>query len=177
MDIRYKINALICADETTDLDAIQCIPAMQRRRLSKLAKLALHTAKKVLQDDKVDYIVWTSCYGDEQTTWQVMKDIAEEQTPSPTLFSVSVHNAISGSYSILYNDNTPATSLSSSINNSWQDAIVEAYGYLQVHQKKKALIIYYDAPLPEHYQVKAPTCTTARCGNDNVIRYNTTRAR
>lgn len=146
-----NIHNLIYVDEQTDFTALQDIPAMQRRRLSALAKMVLHTAKATLQDTSVDYIVWSSCYGDEKTTFNIMHDIANGDTPSPTQFSTSVHNAISGLYSILFQDDTPATSLSSAMHQSWQDAILEAYTYLKQNQQKKALIVYYDAPLPEIY--------------------------
>lgn len=146
-----NIHNLIYVDEQTDFTALQDIPAMQRRRLSALAKMVLHTAKATLQDTSVDYIVWSSCYGDEKTTFNIMQDIANGDTPSPTQFSTSVHNAISGLYSILFQDDTPATSLSSAMHQGWQDAILEAYTYLKQNQQKKALIVYYDAPLPEIY--------------------------
>lgn len=152
--MNYRLLALIKVAENNDLDGIKIIPAMQRRRLSALAKLALHTARTLVQQvGQVDYIVWSSCYGDERTTLNIMQDIAQQQTPSPTQFSVSVHNAISGLYSILFQDDTPATSLSSMPHHSWQDAILEAYSYLRIHGQKRALIVYYDAPLPELYQV------------------------
>lgn len=149
------LSSLIYVDANTELTAIQDIPAIQRRRLSPLAKIALHTAKTVLQQHQgeIDYIVWSSCYGDEQTTLSIMQNIAQDELPSPAQFSTSVHNAISGLYSILYQDNTPATSLSSMPHHSWQDALLEAYSYLQIHHKKNALIVYYDAPLPDVYHI------------------------
>lgn len=150
-----NIKNVTYVDMQSELNAIQTLPAMQRRRLSPLAKLVLHTARTVLQgisaEESVDYIVWSSCYGDELTTASIIQDIAHGQTPSPTQFSISVHNAISGLYSILYQDDTPATSLSSAIQCSWQDAMIEAYSVLKTQQKQKALIVYYDAPLPELY--------------------------
>lgn len=147
------IKNLIYVNEQESYTALNDIPAMQRRRLSPLAKIALHTARSALQNHAVDYIVWSSCYGDEKTTANIIQDIAQGETPSPTQFSTSVHNAISGLYSILFKDDTPATSLSSPLHHSWQDVIVEAYSYLKQYQLQQALIVYYDAPLPELYHV------------------------
>ena len=79
-----------------ELSAIEYIPAMQRRRLSRLAKLALNSAMQTLDTHNVDYIVWVSQYGDEAKTLNILEDVLSEQTPSPTQFSTSVHNAISG---------------------------------------------------------------------------------
>ncbi len=89
--------------------ALECIPAMQRRRLSPLAKLALNTAISSLDGRSADYIVWVSKYGDEAKTLNILQDVLNDQTPSPTQFSTSVHNAISGLYSILCQDDTPST--------------------------------------------------------------------
>ena len=133
---------------TDELVALNEIPAMQRRRLSALAKLALNSAMQVLKQQSVDYIVWVSQHGDEHKTYQILADVLQQQTPSPTQFSTSVHNAIAGLYSILMQDATPSTSLSA----SWTEALFEAYAYLQLHAPKgRALVVYYDNPLPAIY--------------------------
>ena len=131
-----------------ELSAIEHIPAMQRRRLSRLAKLALNSAMQTLATRKVDYIVWVSQYGDEAKTLNILADVLSEQTPSPTQFSTSVHNAISGLYSILCQDATPATSLAG----SWNDGLIEAYAWLKTRpEARQVLLVYYDEALPEMY--------------------------
>ena len=130
------------------LSAIQHIPAMQRRRLSRLAKLAMNSAIQTLNTHKVDYIVWVSQYGDESKTLNILEDVLSEQTPSPTQFSTSVHNAISGLYSILCQDATPATSLAG----SWNDGLIEAYAWLKtIPEAGHVLLVYYDEALPDIY--------------------------
>jgi hypothetical protein len=42
----------------------------------------------------------------------ILQDVLTHQTPSPTQFSTSVHNAIADLYSILCQDETISTSLS-----------------------------------------------------------------
>ncbi|MEG2461219.1 MAG: beta-ketoacyl synthase chain length factor [Acinetobacter sp.] len=131
-----------------ELSAIEQIPAMQRRRLSRLAKLALNSAMQTLDTRKVDYIVWVSQYGDEAKTLNILADVLREQTPSPTQFSTSVHNAISGLYSILCQDATPATSLAG----SWNDGLIEAYAWLKTRpEARQVLLVYYDEALPDIY--------------------------
>lgn len=130
------------------LSAIQHIPAMQRRRLSRLAKLAMNSAIQTLNTHKVDYIVWVSQYGDESKTLNILEDVLSEQTPSPTQFSTSVHNAISGLYSILCRDATPATSLAG----AWNDGLIEAYAWLKTRpEARQVLLVYYDEALPDIY--------------------------
>lgn len=125
------------------------IPPMQRRRLSSIAKLALGNALLALENNTADYIVWVSQYGDEQKTFKILEDVLQGQTPSPTQFSTSVHNAVSGLYSILCEDSTPSTSLAG----TWKDAVIEAYSWLKTTENKnaKVLVVYYDEPLPEIY--------------------------
>ncbi|MEG1157084.1 MAG: beta-ketoacyl synthase chain length factor [Acinetobacter sp.] len=131
-----------------ELSAIEHIPAMQRRRLSRLAKLALNSAIQTLDIHNVDYIVWVSQYGDEAKTLNILEDVLREQTPSPTQFSTSVHNAISGLYSILCQDATPATSLAG----SWNDGLIEAYAWLKTRpEARQVLLVYYDEALPDIY--------------------------
>ncbi|NNH39054.1 beta-ketoacyl synthase chain length factor [Acinetobacter terrae] len=140
------------ADET--VPALEQIPAMQRRRLSGIAKLALNSAIQSLNSELVDYIVWASQYGDEHKTLKILADVLQDQTPSPTQFSTSVHNAIAGLYSILCQDATPSTSLAA----SWSEALIEAYAWLKTTPKPNArvLVVYYDEALPGIYQEFQP---------------------
>lgn len=135
-----------CAGES--VPALEHIPAMQRRRLSSIAKLALNSAIECLQQNRVDYIVWASQYGDEHKTYKILEDVLQGLTPSPTQFSTSVHNAIAGLYSILCQDATPSTSVCA----SWSEAVVEAYAYLKTMcPQGRAMVVYYDEALPDLY--------------------------
>lgn len=147
--MHLRLQQLYTTAMDSDFQILSHIPAMQRRRLSTLAKLALNSAVQALREHQVQYIVWGSRFGDEQKTINILQDILQGQTPSPTQFSTSVHNAIAGLYSILYQDATPSTSLSC----SWSEAILEAYAFLKTQKDTtSALVVYYDAPLPAMYQ-------------------------
>lgn len=148
MMMQLHVSRLNMSLVDQELSAIEHIPAMQRRRLSRLAKLALNSAMQTLDTHKVDYIVWVSQYGDEAKTLNILADVLSEQTPSPTQFSTSVHNAISGLYSILCQDATPATSLAG----SWNDGLIEAYAWLKTRpEARQVLLVYYDEALPDIY--------------------------
>lgn len=132
-----------------DYAALSTVPAMQRRRLSPLAKIALNSALNALDGCRVDYIVWASKYGDEQKTLDILQDVLQGQTPSPTQFSTSVHNAIAGLYSILCQDDTPSTSLSC----EWTEALIEAYAVLKSSPEiQRVLVVSYDQALPRVYR-------------------------
>lgn len=147
--VQIRVSQLKMTRVGEPLTALQYIPSMQRRRLSSIAKLALNSAIDCLQAQSVNYIVWASQYGDELKTYQILSDVLNDETPSPTQFSTSVHNAVAGLYSILCQDTTPSTSLCA----SWSEACMEAYAYLKIHHPEgKALVIYYDEPLPDIYK-------------------------
>lgn len=148
MMMQLHVSRLNMSLVDQELSAIERIPAMQRRRLSRLAKLALNSAMQTLATQHADYIVWVSQYGDEAKTLNILEDVLSEQTPSPTQFSTSVHNAISGLYSILCQDATPATSLAG----SWNDGLIEAYAWLKTRpEARQVLLVYYDEALPDIY--------------------------
>lgn len=151
--VLMNISRLVMSRADEVFPALEQIPAMQRRRLSLVAKLALNSAMQVLANQRVDYIVWVSQYGDETKTLKILEDVLHEQTPSPTQFSTSVHNAVSGLYSILCKDATPSTSLAG----SWNDALIEAYAWLKtMPEASRALVVYYDEALPELYAEHQP---------------------
>ena len=153
MMMQLHVSRLNMSLVDQELSAIEHIPAMQRRRLSRLAKLALNSAMQTLATHNVDYIVWVSQYGDEAKTLNILEDVLREQTPSPTQFSTSVHNAISGLYSILCQDATPATSLAG----SWNDGLIEAYAWLKTRpEARQVLLVYYDEALPDIYAEHQP---------------------
>lgn len=153
MMMQLHVSRLNMSLVDQELSAIEHIPAMQRRRLSRLAKLALNSAMQTLDTHNVDYIVWVSQYGDEAKTLNILEDVLSEQTPSPTQFSTSVHNAISGLYSILCRDATPATSLAG----AWNDGLIEAYAWLKTRpEARQVLLVYYDEALPDIYAEHQP---------------------
>lgn len=138
------------------LPGLAQVPAMQRRRLSPLAKIALSVTMDAVtaahtQQHGIDYIVWASRFGDEEKTLSILKDISLSQTPSPTAFSTSVHNAIAGLYSILCQDTTPSTSLSAG-EETFSQAFVEACAMLEAHTAGRVLLVYYDQALPDIYK-------------------------
>lgn len=153
MMMQLHVSRLNMSLVDQELSAIEHIPAMQRRRLSRLAKLAMNSAMQTLATQHADYIVWVSQYGDESKTLNILEDVLSEQTPSPTQFSTSVHNAISGLYSILCQDATPATSLAG----SWNDGLIEAYAWLKTRpEARQVLLVYYDEALPDIYAEHQP---------------------
>lgn len=154
---------------------LEFVPAMQRRRLSPFAKIALYTAENALSapstlpetsesetpelemseleiSEKLAQIdiVFSSRHGDLHKTSALLTDIAAEQDISPTAFSTSVHNAVPGLYSIL-KQNKQAINAISAGKDSFFYAFVDAYARLKSGRANKLLIVHVDRELPELY--------------------------
>lgn len=138
---------------------LEFVPAMQRRRLSPFAKIALYTAENALsevakpktpeQAAQID-IVFSSRHGDLHKTAALLTELSADQDISPTAFSTSVHNAVPGLYSIL-KQNKQAINAISAGQDSFFYAFVDAYARLKSGRSHKLLIIHVDRQLPELY--------------------------
>jgi len=130
------------------------VPAMQRRRLSPFAKIALYVANKTLEDDVSTTnnipIIFSSRHGDIHKTSVLLENLAQEELLSPTAFALSVHNAVPSLYSIL-TDNKAAINAIAAGQDSFFMAIVDAYVRLSTGVCDEILFIHADQNLPEIY--------------------------
>ena len=131
---------------------VNLIPAMMRRRMSSLTKLALQAAIQLSADQQVDYIVFASRHGELTRTVKLLEDIIAGDDASPILFSQSVHNTAGGLFTIVSKQETPVCSLSAGESTLF-NALVEASCYLQEYPEKTVLLVNFDEPLPTPYQV------------------------
>ena len=134
-----------------DLPALKEIPAMQRRRLSKFAKLTMQCVLDVVSDEQSDLpCVFSSRHGDLHKTSKLIEDVAQKSDLSPTHFGLSVHNAVAGLYSIFSNNKQPMTATSAG-EDSLLMALVDGYAKLESQQLDKILVVYTDEVVPEKY--------------------------
>lgn len=133
-----------------DAPALEFLTALQRRRLSRPARLALQVAHDCLAGEGADHIVWSSRHGDSNKTLAILHDLARDEAVSPTAFSTSVHNAPAGLYSILFNNDSPSSSLSAGTE-SLSQACWEAAALLGSGQAERVLVVCYDEPVYEPY--------------------------
>jgi len=77
------------------------LPAMQRRRLSRLARMTMHVAWPLCAEHEQLPFVFASRHGETPRTFALLSEVADGQALSPTQFGLSVHNAIAGQWSIL----------------------------------------------------------------------------
>ena len=126
---------------------VASVEPMQRRRLSPLARGFCHVAQRLSPRGDVP-VVFASQHGEADRTLAILKDLAAEREVSPALFSMSVHNAVPGLWSILQGNRASATALAAGPETfGW--GLVEALGILQAEPTTPVLYVYADDRLPE----------------------------
>jgi len=129
----------------------ELIPPMQRRRSSRLTKMALATALQVAKDASFDYSIFCSQHGEIVRTRDILSSINSGVEISPTAFSQSVHNTSSGLFTILQTSNAPSMSMGSGAN-SFAHGWLEAQAYLAGNPAHRVLLVDFDELLPKEYQ-------------------------
>ena len=90
--------------------ALAHVPAMQRRRFSRLTKMML-TAAYDCQPAKDCRSIFASRHGELTRTLGLLQDIVSKEALSPLAFSQSVHNTASGIYGIVSGNTAASTSI------------------------------------------------------------------
>ncbi len=137
------------APRGTDAPALDDVPAMTRRRIERLGRVAYRVAAECEADERGVPAVFSSRHGDSARSVDLLTALAREEALSPTSFGLSVHNAVAGQYSIARKDVANFTSLSAG---RWsaEAAFVEAAGLL-AEGSPQVLVVVYDASLPPLY--------------------------
>lgn len=125
------------------------VPAMQRRRLSKLTKIILDSIFQCEPPAQCRSI-FASQHGEINRTINLLNDIVDQSPLSPTAFSQSVHNTASGIYSILSQNQNASTSIAAG-SETLHQAFIEAYALL-VDDPEPLLLSYADDTVPDIYQ-------------------------
>ena len=131
--------------------ALDFLPAMQRRRLSALSRLVFAAAWPVLEKNPQCPMVFSSCNGEINRSFQLLIELARGNGVSPTSFGLSVHNAIAGQLAI-HHGNYAEQSAISAKSNGLENAMLDAWLMLQ-DGAEKVLVLYASDPLDAQYQV------------------------
>ncbi len=121
------------------------LPALQRRRLSRLARMTLETAWPLCGDDEQLPFVFGSHHGETPQTLALLSDIVDGQPLSPTRFGLSVHNAIAGQWSILRGQRGESSAIAGEAD-TFEHAVVE--GLLQLAAGVPAVLVVVAEELP-----------------------------
>jgi len=118
---------------------------MVRRRLSTLSKSALKVAHDCVADVSHARIVFASRHGELRRTAGILADIENAEPVSPTAFSLSVLNAMSGVFSIARGDTSPAIAVSAGPATLGL-ALLEAHAQYTADPASPVLLVYADEP-------------------------------
>lgn len=150
----WASNQTVVDVESDQVPALKFIKPMQRRRLSRLSKIALqlaHNCLSKLPDSLVvDRTVFCSRHGEFNRNHLITESILKEEDVSPTAFSLSVHNAASGLYSLIHEDRTPSVSIASGAD-TLMSGLMEANLPIALGEAERVLVVYYDEPLDGAY--------------------------
>lgn len=127
------------------------VPPMQRRRMSRLSKMALSAALDVAADAAIDYSVFCSQHGEIVRTRAILASISEGAEISPAAFAQSVHNTSSGLFTIITESNAPSTSIASG-GNSFACGWLDAEAYIAANPQAAVLLVDFDEVIPAEYR-------------------------
>lgn len=121
-----------------------------RRRLSPLGRVALWCAEQVVASDDLSgcHCIFASQHGEVARTTEILQAYNQTGQVSPTAFSLSVHNAIAGIYSIANGIGGNITALAAG-EDSLMMALLESAATLQSNAADQVLCVVYDQPIPK----------------------------
>ncbi len=128
---------------------VSFVPALSRRRLTGVERAALHVAKAVYPDPPPEEgipVVFASRWGEIGTTIDLMRQFHSDREMSPAGFSVSVHNAAPGAFSLFTRNHAGYTAIAARANTLYS-------GFLEaLAHRSRTLFVYAEESTPEFYR-------------------------
>jgi hypothetical protein len=128
---------------------VSFVPAMQRRRLTPLARMSFAAAWPLVQHRPSIPMVFGSRHGETPLTFGLLDELARHQPLSPTQFGLSVHNAVAGQWSIQRGDTAPTCAVAANAD-TLEHTVIEACGLLHAGADDVIVILAEDAPAPAY---------------------------
>lgn len=128
------------------------VPAMQRRRIERLGRMAIQAACWCEEGQGADStvpLVFASRHGDVERSMELLRALVAGEGLSPTTFGLSVHNAVAALYSIVRGHRGNYLALAAG-RATVEAACVEAFGLL-ADGASEVRVIAYESPLPRVY--------------------------
>lgn len=135
-----------------DTPALPEVPALQRRRIERLGRMAIQTACWCEDGQGADSavpLVFASRHGDVERSMELLRALVADDALSPTTFGLSVHNAIGALYSITRGHRGNLLALAAG-RATVEAACLEAAGLL-ADGAPEVRVVVYDPPLPALY--------------------------
>jgi len=147
----------------TERPDVRFVDASLRRRLGPLARAMLHVAHACAQGVSDLRLVFASRHGELGYTVALLRALAVNEPLSPTVFSLSVHNAAAGLFSAFRGDRAAASAVAAG-DDTLGYALLEAHCQLAAEPERPVLMVYGDEPLPQEYRDQAQKESPARSG-------------
>ncbi|WJF91328.1 beta-ketoacyl synthase chain length factor [Paraburkholderia bonniea] len=153
--LRWTLPVTCWSVTETGKAEIGFIEPMMRRRLSSLSGIALKVAHDCLsaRQSVVDEglrIVFGSRHGELKRTTEILLALSRHEPVSPTAFSLSVLNAMTGVLGIALNERAPACALSAGAETLGL-ALLEAHAQLASEPSSPVLVVYADEQVDPLY--------------------------
>lgn len=132
-----------------DVPTLEEVPAMQRRRLSRLGRAVFHVTARAADAHAELPMVFASRYGDVDRALHAIGTLEDGEPLSPTVFAGSVHNAIGALYSIVGGQRQNMVCVAAGATSA-AAGLVEAAALL-ADGAYEVLLACYDEPLPPPY--------------------------
>lgn len=128
---------------------LRTMAPMLRRRAGYLSKMALEVAYRCLGETGNVPSIFSSRHGEASRSVDLLLDLARGEPLSPSSFSLSVHNAAGGLFSIAREDYACSSALAAA-GSTIEHAVIEACGLI-ADGEPMVLLVVYDCPLPALY--------------------------
>jgi hypothetical protein len=125
------------------------VPAMQRRRFSRLTKMMLEVAHQC-EPPRQCRTIFASRHGELNRTLGLLEEVIHHSPLSPIGFSQSVHNTASGIFGIVCDNHSASTSVAAGADTLPQ-ALTEAFAQLNA-DPTPLLLVFADEPVPDIYR-------------------------
>lgn len=125
---------------------VKDMPPMLRRRASPAGKMALEAAYQCLPTQSDIPVIFASRHGECARSVELLMELAGNAPLSPTAFSLSVHNANAGLFSIARGDRGNAIAIAAGPG-TVEHALIEACGLL-ADGAPQVLLVMSDSPPP-----------------------------
>ncbi len=135
--------------ESDGQPALAFVPAMARRRMSRVTRMAMQAAEDARGPARAVPTVFASRHGELARSFGILQAVTLGEPVSPADFSVSVHNSAAGLYGIQQQDRSPSTTVSAGPDTLGM-AFVECHAQLQA-SAAEALLVLADEPVPALY--------------------------
>ncbi|RQR36185.1 3-oxoacyl-ACP synthase [Burkholderia sp. Bp9143] len=135
---------------TAGVPGVEALDPMVRRRLSRLSRLALQAAYDCAGAENPLRMVFASRHGELARTTGILADIGAAEPVSPTAFSLSVLNAVTGIFGIARRDRSAATAIAAG-HETLGYALLEAFSQYESSPASPVLLVYAHEPADPVY--------------------------